>query len=299
MKIGVTGGTGFIGQYLLKEYAKTHRFIVITSRQEKENIYQHSHVTYVNESYDRKGFEAAFKGCEAVVHLGAKRSTPEREKSIESYFENLKVAEDLFNACKDLEIRNIINISSTAVYDATLPYPFREGDAVAPLSNYGIVKHTIEGMAHLFNRKHSMHIKSLRIAQVMGIGERAGYMLAVFQDRCLKQEQLSVYGMGKAGREYIYVKDVVHAVLCALQTVGKSEIYNVGTGVLTTNLDLARAFCHVFENQAGYKQLLDKPEIIEHFLMDVSLAEKELGYRARYTLNEALTDMKRVLLNGK
>lgn len=297
MRIGVTGGTGFIGQYFLREYAGEHQFAVITSRDDMTGLYQHPCVNYVRKSYDKQGFESVFSDCEGIVHLGAKRSTKEREESIMNYSENLRVAEALFDACTDLGIRNIINISSTAVYDTTLPYPFREVEATAPLSNYGIVKHAIEGIAHLYNMKKDTNIKSLRVAQVLGVGERAGYMLSVFQDRCLKQQKLSVYGTGSAGREYIYVKDVAYAIMCALNSEHESGIYNIGMGSLTTNLELARCFCKVFENLAGYEQLLDKPESTECFLMDGALAEEKLGFHARYTLSEALSDMKRILEN--
>lgn len=299
MKIGVTGGTGFIGQYLLKEYAGDHRFVVITTRSDVSELYQHPDINYVKETYDKQGFETAFSGCEGVIHLGARRSTKEREESIMNYFENLKTAEELFMACKALDVKNVINISSTAVYDSTLNCPFKEEIATAPLSNYGVIKHTIEGIAHLFNSKYAMNIKSLRLAQAVGVGERAGYMLSVFQECCLKKEKLSVYGSGMAGREYIYVKDVAYGIICALDSEHESGIYNIGTGMLTTNLELAKAFCDVFNNSAGYEQLLDKPEVVEYFLMDVKSAEEKLGFKARYTLYEALSDMKRILLNGE
>lgn len=297
MKIGLTGGTGFIGQYLLKENVNENEFVVITSREDYANLYVHPNIKYVNEKYDQDGFEKTFKGCDAIVHLGAKRSSKEAEESILNYIDNLKVSEDLFKACLHLDIKNVVNISSTAVYDTTLPLPFEENLAVAPLSNYGAMKHAIEGVAHLFNRKYDMKIKSLRIAQVMGVGERGGYMLSIFQERCLAQEPLNVYGKGVAGREYVYVKDVAKAIMCALEAETKKEIFNIGNRVITTNLDLAKAFCKAFDNKAGYQCLEDKKEIVEHYLMAGELAEKELGFKPGYTLEEALCDMKGILEN--
>nr|WP_296957173.1 NAD-dependent epimerase/dehydratase family protein [uncultured Mediterraneibacter sp.] len=295
MKIGVTGGTGFIGQYLLKENSDENEFFVITSRADCADLYTHPNITYVTEEYDQNGFKKAFSECEAVVHLGAKRSSKEYEESILNYTDNLRVSEELFKACRELGIKNIVNISSTAVYDSTLPTPFTEKMAVAPLSNYGAMKHTIEGVAHLFNRKYGMNIKSLRIAQVMGVGERGGYMLSIFQQRCLAQEPLNVYGKGIAGREYIYVKDVAKAIMCALNSKTEKEIFNIGSGTLTSNLELAQAFCEVFENKAGYQCLTDKKEVIEYFLMLGEEAKSELGFEPDYTLKKALYDMRNIL----
>ncbi len=297
MKIGLTGGTGFIGQYVLKENANEHEFVVVTSRDAGEGLFVHPNVKYVTAAYNQSEFEKAFEGCDAVVHLGAKRSSKEAEESILNYTDNLRVSEDLFKACVNLNIKNIVNISSYAVYDTTLPLPFEESLAVSPLSNYGVMKHTIESLAHLYNRKYAMNIKSLRLAQVMGVGERGGYMLSIFLERCLNQQALNVYGKGVAGREYVYVKDVSKAVMCALKSETTKEVFNIGNGFITTNLELAQAFCKVFDNKAGWICLEDKKEIVEHYLMSGELAEKELGFKPDYTLEGALSDMKGILEN--
>lgn len=291
MKIGITGGTGFIGQYLLRALAPEHMLTVITSREEAAGLYQHPNLSYLTAPYDQEGFRRAFDGCEAVVHLGAKRSDPEREKSIVSYFGTIQSAEALFAACAELGIRNVVSISSVAVYDAGLPSPCAETQVPLPLSNYGVAKLAIEGVASLYNRRCAMHIKSLRVAQVLGLGERGGYMPAVFLERCLRKERLSVYGRGASGKEYIYVKDVVRAIRCALTAEGRQGVYNIGTGVLTTNLELAQAYCAVFQNTAGWELLPDRPEGKTGCYTDVTLAERELGFRAAYAIRAALADM--------
>lgn len=73
MKIGVTGGTGFIGQYLLKEYSGENEFVVITSRGSCEDLYINSNIEYITGNYNQDEFEKCFIDCDAVVHLGAKR----------------------------------------------------------------------------------------------------------------------------------------------------------------------------------------------------------------------------------
>ncbi len=297
MKIGLTGGTGFIGQYILKENTDENEFVVITSREGTDGLFTHPNISYVTANYTGADFERVFDGCDAIVHLGAKRSTKEAEESVLNYTDNLRVSEDLFKACVNLNIKNVVNISSYAVYDTTLALPFEESLATAPLSNYGLMKHTIEGLAHLFNRKHAMNIKSLRLAQVIGVGERGGYMLSIFLERCLNQQVLNVYGKGTAGREYIYVKDVSKAVMCALKSETKKEIFNIGNGYITTNLELAQAFCKVFDNKSGYECLTDKKEIVEHYLMSGDLAKKELGFTPDFTLEGALSDMKGIIEN--
>ncbi len=295
MKIGISGGTGFIGQYFIKEFIKDNQFFVITSKRNHENLYQNKNVHYVTEEYTKEGFKKAFSDCDAVVHLGAKRSNKEAEQHIESYFDNIKTSEELFMACSELGIKNVVNISSTAVYDKETEYPFSEKNSVNPLSYYGSAKLMVENIAHLFNQRKQMNIKSLRIAQVMGVGERGGYMLSIFLERCLNQEVLNVFGEGKSGKEYIYVKDVARAIYCAIQAQDKRGIYNIGSGEITTNKELAEAFCDIFKNRAGYELLLDKKEPLDKYLMDVTFAKKELNFETKYSLHDSLKDMKAML----
>lgn len=295
MTIGITGATGFIGRYLLPELAREQDVVVATAKEDLRSLPRYPHVRYAQVHYDAVSYQRAFAGCRAVVHLGAKRSSNVREQSITSYFENLESAEELFQACCTLGISNVVNLSSVAVYDAGLPLPFHESQAPAPLSYYGISKLAVEEMARLYNKRYGMKIKSLRVAQVLGLGERGGYMPDIFLEQCLHHEPLTVYGQGSGGKEYIYVKDVVRAILCALDTPEGHGVYNIGTGVLTTNRELAEAYCAVFANPAGYRLLPGRPERRERFYTDVSLAEQELGFRAVYTLEQALADMRAML----
>ena len=64
--------------------------------------------------------------------------------------------------------------------------PFCEDGKTAPLSYYGAAKLVIENIAHLYNVRKKMKIKSLRLAQVLGVGERPGYMPTIFLEKCLK-----------------------------------------------------------------------------------------------------------------
>ncbi len=295
MKLGITGGTGFIGQYFLKEFSNDNQIFVITSRDKVDDLYQNKNVFYQKADYNTEGFKKIFAGCDAVIHLGAKRSSKEIEGHIENYFDNVRVSEELFTACSELGITNVVNISSTAVYDTTTKFPFSEQNAVNPLSYYGTAKLMVENIAHIFNRKKNMKIKSLRIAQVIGVGERGGYMLSIFLERCLKQEVLNVYGKGESGREYIYVKDVARAINYALNNPDESGIYNIGSGILTTNLELAEAFCKIFENKLGYHLLTDKKEALDFYLMDVKLVKEKMGFETKYSLEDSLKDMKLIL----
>ena len=293
-RIGVTGGTGFIGQYLLRENLGRYCFVVLTSGSRSENMITHDSISYIRGDYSEYALKTVFDGCDCIVHLGAKRSNAENEKAFINYIDNIKFSEAVFRAGRDLGIKNIVNISSTAVYDNSLTAPFSEDMAVDPISFYGVSKRAIELIASMYNKRFNMCIKSLRLAQVIGEGERTGYILSVFKDLCREGRPLSVYGEGKNGKEYIYIKDVVDAITAAVEEPDKLGIYNIGTGRFTSNRELAEVFCRVYENKSGYKLLTDKPDLENNYFMDVSLAEKELGFVCRYDLETSVREMKKM-----
>jgi len=290
--IGVTGGTGFIGRYLLRDYQDQFQFVVVTSGASGREPVEGPSIRYVTGEYTEETFLRAFAGCDGIVHLGAKRSAADSEQAFFQYQENLAVSEAVFRAARQLGISNVVNLSSRAVYDRDLPVPYSEEMAVSPLSFYGVSKRTVELIAAMYNKRWGMHIKSLRLAQVMGEGERPGYILTVFKERCRDGLPLSVYGQGKSGKEYVYVKDVVRAIVLALGQKEKQGVYNIGSGVFTSNRELAETFVSVFKNPAGFQLLTDKPEEVYDCRMDVHLAEQELGFRCVYDLRAAVEDTK-------
>lgn len=298
MRIGLTGATGFIGQQLLKEYADCHTFVAATSHADVDSFYEHPNIRYVRSDYSVDSYRSIFAGCDCIVHLGAKRFSAENEKRFINYIENITASECLFEAACSLGIKNIVNISTISVYNPSQELPYKEAQA-HPFNRYGISKLCIEELAGLYNRKSDMHIKSLRLAQVIGLGERGGYLLAVYLERSIGGQTLDVFGLGASAKEYIYIKDVTAAIMCAClkETLGGS--FNIGTGKATTNLQLAQAFCSVFSNQGGFKLQPEKQEDGLVYCMDVSHAKEALGFTAEYGLYDALCDMKRELEEKK
>lgn len=295
MKIGVTGGTGFIGQYLLKEYSDRYEFVVLTSGNSYKKVLEKSSIAYLVSDYSEDSIQKCLYGCDGIVHLAARRSSAENEKAFGNYHDNIVISENVFNAARMLGIDNVINISSTAVYGYDMAAPFTEEAEVCPLSFYGVSKRTVEMIASMYNKKYNMHIKSLRLAQVIGDGERAGNMLSVFKERCRNHETLDVFGHGKSGKEYVYVKDVVNAIMAALNHPEKTGVYNIGLGKFTPNRELAETFCKVFNNAAGYRLLTEKNETVINYYMDVKKSESEIGFKCSYNLEAAIEDMKRVM----
>lgn len=292
MKIGVTGGTGFIGQYLLKQKQRENDFyIVMTSRQDVQEYYQSDNIEYICCEYEKEDVFDIFKECDAIVHLGAQRPVGKNKNRMEDYWESILFTERLFEFAYNNSILNIVNISSGSVYDQTLNLPYKEEFASCPQNCYGITKLCCEKLAHMYNRNYGMHIKSLRLGRVFGVGERKEFMPAVFLERCINNEVLTVKGNENSTKDYLYVKDAVNAIIKAYEHVNACGVYNISAGIETSNLELADMYCKVFSNPSGY--------CVEHLegvretriLMDISRAKAELGFEVEFTIESALIDM--------
>ncbi len=218
----------------------------------------------------------------------------DKEIRVEPYLGNITVADNLFRAAKNNGIRNVVNASSVAACAHICGRATTESDAAEPSSVYGVIKLAIERLAALYNRKHGMSIKSLRYSQ--GIGKLAnledGRFWSVLQYNCLHGLPIPIWGSGESGRDVIYVRDMAKAAICAVEHPECMGVYNIGSGRLSTNLEIAETYCKVFNNQAGLRFVGEKEEKADIAWLDCTKAQRELGFVPDYSLEAAIADIK-------
>jgi UDP-glucose 4-epimerase len=169
------------------------------------------------------------------------------------------------------------------------PEPAREDVVVEPLSPYGIAKLCGENYIAGWNRIHGTSHVALRFANVYGPRQDSsleGGVVSIFLERMARGEETIVFGDGAQTRDFVYVGDVVDALLAAVGRSGGP--YNVGTGQETTILDLHRACARVAndDNEPTFED--ERLGDVRRSVLDVSKIERELGWRARTSLDEGL-----------
>ncbi len=290
MKIGLTGGTGFIGKYFVSEYGDSHDLTVLTL--EGDPASPAGDPRYISSDFSVKDIENKFASCDAIVHLAFARPPVGGEDSMSRYADSISVSENVFTAAKNLGIANVVVMSSRSVYNASMKMPLAE-DRVGPYSVYGEAKLAVEKIGEKFNGD-GMRIKFLRSAQVMGAGERKNLM-TVYLERSVNKEPLYVYGKGISTKTYIYVKDVSRAVMCAAEHPDEFGAFNIAMKDAVSTGQLAKLYCKVFDDPAGVVFLEDRPEDGERWIIDVTKAKERLGFEAAYDIEGALRDMKKLL----
>jgi UDP-glucose 4-epimerase len=164
-----------------------------------------------------------------------------------------------------------------------------EDKPLRPLSPYGIAKLCAEQYLFGFNRIHGTTHVVCRLGNVYGPRQAAsleGGVVAVFFDRLAHGQQTVIFGDGGQTRDFVFVGDVVDALIAASHHEG--GVFNVGSGVGTTVLALHQACAAAAGIDA--EPVFEAPRLgdLRHSSLDVSLAERELGFRARVALADGL-----------
>jgi UDP-glucose 4-epimerase len=189
-------------------------------------------------------------------------------------------------------VRKLVFVSSGGtVYGVPHSTPVAEDHPTDPLSSYGIHKLTVEKYLALAHRLHGLDYRIVRPANLYGPRQRldiAQGAVAVFLDRALRDQPIQIWGDGSVVRDYVYVADAVDAMLKAASFEGAQRIFNLGSGKGASLNQLV----------AEIEQLLGRPVKVEHSearvldvpvnVLDASLAERLLGWRASTPLREGL-----------
>jgi len=303
MRALVTGGAGFIGSNLTDALlARGDEAIIVDdlSTGRRENIEQAlaNGATLIEADIrDRAAIEeiAGRERPEVIFHLAAQIDV--RKSIADPAFDasiNVGGTANVLEAARAAEVRRVV-FSSTggAIYGEgdgqELPLP--ENAPLAPEAPYGQSKFAGEGYLSLYERLYGLSSVPLRLGNVYGprqdpLGE-AG-VVAIFCGRLREGKQPTVFGDGKQTRDYIYVGDVVSAMLAAAEAETSGPI-NIGTGIETDVLELVSALGELGGN-GDFEPEFAPPRTgeVQRISIDPARAASELGWRAEMDLSQGL-----------
>jgi UDP-glucose 4-epimerase len=293
MKILVTGGAGFIGSNvvdgLINKVYKT--FVVDNFSSGKRTFIPQEAEFYHLDIMDRD-LDSIFKEVKpnVVIHLAAQidvqksMNHPLLDSEI-NILGTIKIPE----LCKKYNSK-LVYSSSAAVYGNSIYLPIDEKHPINPLSNYGISKYTPEMYIKLYSQLYNLDFTILRYANVYGIRQEAnreGGVVSIFIERMLNHTCPVIYGDGEQTRDFIYVEDVVSAILASL-TLGSRGIYNISGNSLTSNNELVNKINILLNSNLKPQKKENRSGDIVHSCLNNQLAFNDLGWKPTYTLREGL-----------
>jgi len=295
-RVLVTGGAGFIGSHLVDRLVDEGCHVVVLddlSSGSLENIRGHldsRKVRFIEG--DVRGSEVveeAMKDVDLVCHSAAVVSVPySMREPLLTHEVNATGTLNLLIASLSHKVERFVYLSTCAVYGEPEYLPVDEAHPTNPISPYAASKLAAEHYCKAFQQAYGLKTTILRPFNVYGSRQNDG-VVAQFVQRMKKGELPIVYGNGRQTRDFLYVLDAVDAIMLALKHDGAvGEVFNVGTGKATTVNELGRLLLRIFGMEL--KPLREEPRIgdVMRSCADIGKAEKELGYRPRFSLKRAL-----------
>ena len=235
---------------------------------------------------------------DALLHLAAQMDV--RKSVADPKFDadvNVLGALNLLEAGRQSGLKKVVFASTGgAIYGEPDPAvngggPQPEAHPQRPLSPYGITKLVTEKYLYFYEQSYGLPYVALRFGNVYGPRQNphgeAG-VVAIFSERLLDGEQPVIYGHGEQTRDYVYVGDVVRAVLAGLDHEG-SETVNVGTGRETSVNELFRILNDLTGGHAEERHAEAKPGEQQRSVLDVSHAHAVLGWEPEVELETGLS----------
>ena len=298
----VTGGCGFIGSHLvdaLLARGDEVRVLDDLSTGKRENLDPRAPLI-VGDVADRMLVADAIQGADGCFHLAAVASVERGNQDwLGTHRTNLTGAITVFDAARRAKPGAAIPVvyaSSAAVYGDSAALPLSESGPTRPLSAYGADKLGCELHARVASLVHGVPTAGCRFFNVYGPRQDPASpysgVISIFFDRLGQGLPVKIFGDGGQTRDFIYVADVVDALLKAMdRRPADAPVFNVCTGRATSILDLARTIAEARGARLESRFEPARAGDIRASLGDPVLAAEILGFSAGTTLAEGLGRM--------
>jgi UDP-glucose 4-epimerase len=296
-RVIVTGGAGFIGSHVVDAFVALGDEVVAlddlsTGRREHVNADATLSELDIVDAPTLSGAFSEFRP-ELVCHLAAQASvTASVERPDFDLDVNVRGTLNVCEAARVVGAPVVFASTGGALYGNGAPLPTPETFIPAPLSPYGASKLAGEGYVTTWGRLYGLSNVVLRLGNIYGPRQNphgeAG-VVAIFSERLLRGENVTVYGHGEPTRDYVHVADVARAFVIAAERE-RAGTYNVGTGREASVQELLGLLTEAAGTSVGADLQPLRPGELERSALDPSLVEQELGWRAEIPLEQGLRE---------
>jgi UDP-glucose 4-epimerase len=235
----ILGGGGFIGSHLADALLENGYEVVIFDKLNfsRKNLEQNiGKIKIIEGDFNNEiDLKNALSGIDIAFHLvSSTLPANSNENPIYDVETNLVSTLRFLNEAMINKISKVIFISSGGtVYGIPERLPIKEYHPRKPICSYGIIKKTIEDYLYMFEKIYGLDYYVFRLSNPYGERQNphvAQGVIPVFLKKLIKGEKIEIWGDGKIERDYIYIKDVIDALMLALKKNPDDRIFNLGSG---------------------------------------------------------------------
>ena len=291
----VLGGGGFIGTNLCRRLVASGARVRAFGRRATFPEALQGAEFYQGDFTDAGALAAAIESFDVVFHLV--HSTPPQAANLDmrqDVEKNVPPTLALLDICRKLKIRRTIFLSSGGtVYGRAAQIPTPETAPTEPITAYGVTKLAIEKYLAIHEHLHGSEYRVLRVTNPYGPFQTAlknQGVIAALVSRAMSGESMEVWGDGSVVRDFIFIDDVIDALLAAVDDKGAHRIFNVGSGQGESLREIVGMVERLSERKLN---IVSKPERrmdVPVSIVSVERARDALGWTPKTSLESGLQD---------
>lgn len=293
-KIIVTGGAGFLGNYVVKKLRERNCkeiFIPIIDEYDLRDI------NAIKRMYHDANADIVIHLAAVVGGIGANRENPAT-----FFYDNLIMGIQLMEQARLTGIEKFVALGTICAYPKYTPVPFKEEDlwngypeeTNAP---YGLAKKMSLVQSQAYRQQYGFNSIFLLPVNLYGPGDnfdpKSSHVIPAlirrfYEAKLNNDNEVVVWGTGKASREFLYVEDCAEAIVLATEKYDKPDPVNIGAGFEISIKDLASKIKEIIGFNGKIVWDTSKPDGQPRRCLDTSRAEKEFGFKAKTKFEEGL-----------
>lgn len=281
----ITGAGGFIGRALLRTLVERGEFVIALSRKPDPSRLE-TLVSWRPMPNSVTEWAELLRGVSTVYHLAWSTlpQTSNEDPPTDASDNIVKTLELLQAAKRQDNLRLVFASSGGTVYGALSSVPANEQHSTNPRCAYGVSKLAIEKYLAMYHDLWGLNGISLRIGNAYGPGQKIGRnfgAIATFAMHAVKGEPITIYGNGSVIRDYIYIDDLVDAIIAAGSHVSATGVINVAAGVGKSLNDIIDVLGKVCAEKIAVNYIQGRDLDVPISVLDISLASAVLNWRPR------------------
>lgn len=291
----ITGGAGFLGSALANHLVREgHRVWSLDDLSAGDPASLHKDVSFTRgDVRDIPRLWTLLKGMDCVYHLAARVSVPESILYPVEYNDvNVGGTVSLMTAARDAGIKRLVFTSSGTIYGEQKEQPIKETARPNPRNPYAVTKIAAEYHLSAMGALYEIETVILRIFNAYGPGQAAppshAPVIPQFVRQTLGGGSVVIFGNGEQTRDFVYVDDVVRALIAAATAQAQGLIINIGAGREVTVKELVRGLEEILGRRVPSLFSTAQNGGVSRMRADISLAQRVLGFTPQVSIEEGL-----------
>lgn len=298
-KLLITGGKGYIGQYLVRYFKEFGYQVYYTSRKQKDLIDES--VRYLNLN-DEESFVDLCRGMDVIIHTATMDERKIKENAKAALEMNAYGTRQLYLDAIKCNVKKFIYFSTFHVYGCKYG-TIDEDTKPQPVSDYGLTHYFAEQYLQQLSKGSVCTVDVIRLTNGVGmpLGNIDRWYLAMndFCRNAFRKQKIKLQSSGLSMRDFIAIEDVVYAVkaLVERKEAGQFEIFNVSAQHSVSIREAAEKVADIYTERYGNKcELLipentGKQQNADKKLMVLSRKIRKLGWKPKITLENTIHDI--------